>query len=86
MLAFAAPNAEPARVQKLRSEAGREGFDPNQWFNNVEIIAARRIGEETVTYVANIYKYYVAYKLVEEQQAGKEKARSELLDGITRTE
>ncbi len=86
LFSFASYNAGPVRVQKLRKEAERRGLDPNVWFNNVEIIAARRIGEETVTYVANIYKYYVAYKLVEEQQAVKEKARNELLDGITRTE
>ena len=53
----------------------KRGLDPNVWFNNVEIIAARRIGEETVTYVANIYKYYVAYKLVEEQRAEGERLR-----------
>ena len=79
LFSFASYNAGPVRVQKLRKEAEQRGLDPNVWFNNVEIIAARRIGEETVTYVANIYKYYVAYKLVEEQQAGKEKARSEML-------
>jgi hypothetical protein len=30
----------------------------------VEIIAAKRIGRETVQYVSNIYKYYVAYRLI----------------------
>ena len=38
-------------------------MNPNQWFNNVELIAAKRIGQETVGYVRNIYKYYTAYKL-----------------------
>lgn len=74
LFSFAAYNAGPARVQKLRKEAEQRGLDPNVWFNNVEIIAARRIGEETVTYVANIYKYYVAYKLVEEQRVQQNKA------------
>ena len=60
---LAAYNAGPARVAKLRREARESGLDPNLWFGNVEIIAARRIGRETVTYVANIYKYYVGYKL-----------------------
>ena len=83
LFSFAAYNAGPVRVQKLRKEAEQRGLDPNVWFNNVEIIAARRIGEETVTYVANIYKYYVAYKLVEEQQAEKEKARRELLQKVS---
>ena len=44
------------------------GLDPNVWFGNVELVAAKDIGQETVTYVANIYKYYVAYKLAVEQR------------------
>jgi hypothetical protein len=28
-----------------------------------------------VTYVSNIYKYYVAYRLVSEQMAARERAR-----------
>ena len=79
LFSFAAYNAGPGRVQKLRKEAEQRGLNPNVWFNNVEIIAAKRIGEETVTYVANIYKYYVAYTLVEEQRAAVEKARNEFL-------
>ena len=78
LFAFAAYNAGPGRVLKLQKEAEKRGLDPHVWFNNVEIIAAQRIGEETVTYVANIYKYYVAYTLVAEQRAEKEKARNEL--------
>jgi membrane-bound lytic murein transglycosylase MltF len=61
--ALAAYNAGPARVASLRSEAGKSGYDRNLWFDNVEIIAAKRIGAETVTYVGNIYKYYVGYQL-----------------------
>jgi membrane-bound lytic murein transglycosylase MltF len=79
LFSFAAYNAGPGRVRKLRKEAAKHGLDPNVWFNNVEIIAGKRIGEETVTYVANIYKYYIAYTLVEEQRAAEEKARSEFL-------
>jgi len=79
LFSFAAYNAGPGRVQKLRKEAEQRGLDPNVWFNNVEIIAGKRIGEETVTYVANIYKYYVAYTLVEEQRAAEERARNEML-------
>jgi hypothetical protein len=33
---------------------------------------------ETVTYVSNIYKYYVAYKLVAEQEEERKKARESL--------
>ncbi|MGE3154347.1 MAG: transporter substrate-binding domain-containing protein [Nitrospiraceae bacterium] len=84
LFSFAAYNAGPGRIQKLRKEAAQRGLNPNVWFNNVEIIAARRIGEETVTYVANIYKYYIAYRLVEEQRAEKEKARHELLQSVSK--
>jgi membrane-bound lytic murein transglycosylase MltF len=63
LFSFAAYNAGPARVAKLRREAERQGLDPNVWFDNVEIIAAKRIGRETVQYVSNIYKYWVAYRL-----------------------
>ena len=63
LFSLAAYNAGPARVASLRSEATKNGYDRNLWFNNVEIIAARRIGAETVGYVSNIYKYYVGYKL-----------------------
>ena len=62
---LAAYNAGPARVRNLRREATEKGYDPNVWFDNVEIIAGRRIGRETVTYVSNIYRYYVSYQLVE---------------------
>jgi membrane-bound lytic murein transglycosylase MltF len=63
LFALAAYNAGPARIAKLRKRAEAEGYNPNVWFNNVEIIAAREIGAETVTYVSNIYKYYVGYKM-----------------------
>lgn len=64
---FASYNAGPARVAKLRREAMEMGLNPNVWFNNVEVVAAKRIGRETVDYVSNILKYYVAYKLVEDR-------------------
>jgi membrane-bound lytic murein transglycosylase MltF len=63
LFSIAAYNAGPGRIAGLRAEAAKKGLDPNAWFNNVELIAARRIGQETVVYVRNIYKYYVAYKL-----------------------
>jgi hypothetical protein len=46
------------------------------WSNNVEIIAASRIGMGTVAYVNNIYKYYIAYKLIEEQNEQKRRPLS----------
>jgi membrane-bound lytic murein transglycosylase MltF len=67
LFSLASYNAGPARVAKLRAEANKLQLDENVWFDNVEIVAARRIGMETVTYVRNIYKYYLAYKLMEEQ-------------------
>ena len=67
LLAFASYNAGPARVAKLRKEAEKMGLDPNVWFRNVEIVAAKRIGRETVQYVSNIYKYYVVYSLLAEE-------------------
>ena len=63
LLAMAAYNAGPGRVRALRAEAEKKGLDPHVWFNNVELVAARRVGHETVSYVRNVYKYYVAYKL-----------------------
>ena len=78
LFAFAAYNCGPGRVQKLRKEAEQKGLDPNKWFNNVEIIASQRIGRETVTYVSNIYKYYIAYKLATEDMAERRKAKEEV--------
>jgi membrane-bound lytic murein transglycosylase MltF len=75
LFAFAAYNAGPARVAELRAETAKRGLDPNQWFNNVERIAGERIGRETVQYVANIYKYYIAYKLVAEERQERDELR-----------
>ena len=63
LFSIAAYNCGAGRVAALRKEAVTKGLDGNVWFNNVELIAARRVGQETVVYVRNIYKYYVAYKL-----------------------
>jgi membrane-bound lytic murein transglycosylase MltF len=72
LFALASYNAGPSRIARLRTEAGEEGLDPDLWFNNVERIAAKRIGLETVTYVRNIYKYYVAYRLVRDAASMRE--------------
>jgi len=77
MFAFAAYNAGPARVRKLRDKAAQQGYDPNVWFDNVELLAAREIGRETVQYVSNILKYYVAYRLSLQQQLERKQARDE---------
>ena len=78
LFAFASYNAGPARIRQLRKEAEKRGLDPNVWFGNVEQIASERIGRETVNYVANIYKYYIAYKLVAEQRARRDEAMKAL--------
>jgi membrane-bound lytic murein transglycosylase MltF len=75
LFAFAAYNAGPGRVDQLRQETQRRGLDPNLWFNNVERIASERIGQETVQYVSNIYKYYVAYTLVTEEAEQRRKVK-----------
>jgi soluble lytic murein transglycosylase-like protein len=63
MMVFASYNAGPTRIAKLRKQAFDQGLDPNKWFNNVELMVAKDVGQVTVNYVSNIYKYYVAYKL-----------------------
>ena len=75
LFAFAAYNAGPARVAKLRGKAAEQGYDPNIWFDNVEVIAAKDIGRETVQYVSNILKYYVGYRLSVEQQVRRAEER-----------
>ena len=72
LFALASYNAGPARIARLRKEAAERGLDPNRWFDNVEVIAAKRIGRETVQYVANVYKYYLATR---------KKAREKALGG-----
>jgi hypothetical protein len=42
----------------------------------VELEVAKDIGQGTVRYVDNIYKYYVAYKLRWEQRMHKEKGKA----------
>ena len=63
LFAFAAYNAGPARIQQLRTSATKQGLDPNEWFDNVEIVAGKNVGREPVDYVRNILKYWVAYRL-----------------------
>jgi membrane-bound lytic murein transglycosylase MltF len=78
LFAFASYNAGPGRIRQLRREAEKRGLDPNVWFGNVEQIASERIGRETVTYVSNIYKYYVAYRLIVEEKERRAAAKHAL--------
>jgi membrane-bound lytic murein transglycosylase MltF len=77
LFTFASYNAGPGRVAQLRRLAAKRGLDPNRWFNHVEVIAAEKIGRETVRYVSNIYKYYLAYKMVTEQSEERAKVKEE---------
>ncbi|MCU0305384.1 MAG: transporter substrate-binding domain-containing protein [Thermoanaerobaculales bacterium] len=81
LFAIASYNAGPAKIRKLRAEAEQRGLDPNVWFGNVEQIASERIGRETVTYVANIYKYYIAFRAALEAVERREAAKAEVTEG-----
>ena len=81
LFAFACYNAGPGTISRMRKEAVKRGLDPDQWFNNVELVTAEKIGVETTTYVRNIFKYYVGYKLTEEIREEQRKARSQAAPG-----
>ncbi|HET9886712.1 MAG TPA: lytic transglycosylase F [bacterium] len=76
IFAVASYNAGPARIERLRQEAAAVGLNPNRWFQNVEVMAARDIGRETVDYVSNIHKYYLAFSLLSQRNAARERALS----------
>jgi membrane-bound lytic murein transglycosylase MltF len=75
LFAFASYNAGPGRIAQLRRLAAKRGLNPNVWTNNVEAIAAEKVGMETVTYVSNIYRYSVAYHLLTDREEERRKAR-----------
>lgn len=75
---WAAYNAGPSKVIKMRTLAEKMELDPDRWFQNVEYAALRLVGQETVKYVANIYKYYVAYSMSRELLSEK----SEYIESI----
>jgi membrane-bound lytic murein transglycosylase MltF len=72
MMALAAYNAGPGNLRKFREQARQNGLDPNKWFGNVETGAAAVIGQETVQYVGNIYKYYLVYSTIMAKQNAPE--------------
>jgi membrane-bound lytic murein transglycosylase MltF len=82
LFAFASYNTGASRVSQLRKEAAKRGLDPNVWFHNVEYVAAEKIGPETVTYVSNIYKYYIAYRLILESKAAQQEAVEKIKSGV----
>jgi membrane-bound lytic murein transglycosylase MltF len=75
---FAGYNAGPNRINRFRKIAKKRGLDPNKWFENVEVIAAEKIGRETVQYIQNIYNYYVAYTMMNIQNEAKLRAKISL--------
>ncbi len=78
LFALASYNAGPGRIVQMRKLAQKRGLDPDQWFNNVELVVAEKVGIETTTYVRNIFKYYAAYKLQLEVLEERRKARDKL--------
>jgi membrane-bound lytic murein transglycosylase MltF len=78
LLSLAAYNAGPARIRQMRSMAEEEGYDPNVWFDNVEVITARVVGRETISYVTNIYRYYLTYGMVAAKELERRAARREV--------
>ena len=71
LITLAAYNAGPARLKQCRKLAAGMGLNPNLWFKNVEYAVAKKVGRETVTYVGNIYKYYIGWKLMTEREAAR---------------
>lgn len=76
--ALAAYNAGPTKISRARSRAKKLGLDPDKWFRNVEIAVLRLVGQETVRYVSNINKYYVAYRLHYESEKHRERRKESL--------
>ncbi|MEH6527331.1 MAG: lytic transglycosylase F [Sneathiella sp.] len=72
LLALASYNAGPTRIRKLRKKAEAQKLDPDRWFQNVEYVAAKEIGRETVDYVFNIYLYYTVYRRAQLQNSAAE--------------
>jgi len=80
LFAFAAYNAGPNRIRSLRGTARERRLDPDVWFGNVELLTAQKVGAEPVTYVSNIFKYYVAFKLLERHREAQRRAKEEFQD------
>ncbi len=78
LFAFASYNAGPGNIARMRKETEKRGLDPDQWFNNVEIVTAGKIGIETTTYVRNIFKYYVSYKLTRDARAAATRLKQQV--------
>lgn len=71
LFSWAAYNAGPAKVIKMRKMATAMGLDTNRWFDHVELAAAKIVGKETVQYVRNIYALYMTYQLLGDRLLSK---------------
>jgi membrane-bound lytic murein transglycosylase MltF len=74
LLSLAAYNAGPGNVSRARRKAKQLGFDPDRWFGHVEVGMYRSVSGEPVSYVRNIYKYYVTYRGLQQTRVEREKA------------
>ncbi len=81
LFAFASYNAGPGNISRMRKLAKSRGLDPDKWFNNVEVVTAEKLGLQTTTYVRNIYKYYIAYKLTLKSLEDKNEAKGKFPTG-----
>lgn len=61
LFAIASYNAGPNAIAGLRKFAKNQGFNPDAWLGNVEIVAAEKLGVNVMTYVRNVFKYFVIY-------------------------
>jgi len=77
LFAMASYNAGPAKIEKCRNLAAQMGYDRNKWFNNVEIAVAKVVGRETTQYVANVYKYYICYRLADDTMQRRRAAQKQ---------
>lgn len=82
LFAIASYQAGGPGIAKLRTEAERRGLDPNKWFNNVEIIAAEKLGLNTTAFVRNVYKYYVAYQVALDERRLARAAATSAADSV----
>lgn len=77
---LAAYNAGPANISKARARAEKMGLDPDRWFDNVEIAAAKVISREPVIYVRNILKFAVYFRLRQDALSEADAAAAEPSD------
>jgi len=78
LMTLASYNAGPGRIRQLRRETARRGLNPNVWFGNVERVVSERVGRETVQYVSNIHKYYIAYTLLQDRARARDEAKESI--------